>query len=315
MELGRDGAPRGGKAVLLMAYGSPQTVDEILPYYTHMRGGRPPSPAALEELQARYRAIGGTSPLQEITQAQARGLESVLKSRDPDWRVAVGMKHSPPFIEEAVTALQASGAESIVGLVLAPHYSQMSVGEYRERAGRAAGNEAEGSLTFIDDWHLDRGYVAWLAERVKAELEAIAPPDPGHTGVIFTAHSLPARLREMGDPYPDQLEETAAAVAAEAGLTRWTTGWQSVAQTGEPWLGPELEAVMAAEAAAGMRHLVVCACGFTADHLEILYDIDLEAQQRAAELGVTLRRTPMPNDDPEFIRVLADLIWRRTAGD
>jgi ferrochelatase len=303
-------APSPAKAVLLMAYGSPRSPEEILPYYTHMRGGRTPSPEAVAELKARYAAIGGHSPLTEITIAQAEGLEVALNANDGDnWSVYVGMKHSHPFIEDTVREMAEKGVEQAVGIVLAPHYSVMSIAGYVERAIRTAGETAAApQLSFVQDWHLHPGYVSWLAQRVAAQLAKLGEQRGPRALVIFTAHSLPARLREMGDPYPDQLGETAAAVAAELRLDHWTTGWQSVAQTaGEPWLGPELLDVVRSEKAKGTDDFVVCACGFVADHLEILFDLDVEAQREASGLGVTILRTDMPNADPGFLEILADL--------
>ncbi|MGH7641809.1 MAG: ferrochelatase [Candidatus Dormibacteria bacterium] len=298
-----------GKAVLLMAYGSPRSRAEILPYYTHMRRGRPPAPAALAELERRYAAIGGRSPLQEITERQAEALERELRRRDgAEWQVVVGMKHSPPFLEDAVSQLQADGVALAVGLVLAPHFSHMSIGEYVSRARAAQAKLPRRlDLRFVTDWHLDPGYLGWLCDRVQEQLTQVDAPR-GEALVIFTAHSLPARLKEMGDPYPGQLAETAAAVAQRAQLPNWTTAWQSVAQTGEPWLGPELLDVVRNAAARGTRQFVVCACGFTADHLEILYDLDVEAQAEAARLKVQLTRTPMPNARSDFADVLATLV-------
>lgn len=303
------GSEPGSKAVLLMAYGSPRSRAEILPYYTHMRGGRPPSASALQELERRYDAIGGSSPLQEITRSQALALEQELRHRDgPSWRVVVGMKHSAPFLEDAVDRLVEWGVTQAVGLVLAPHYSQMSVGEYLRRVEvAAASSPSRLELGFVTDWHLDPGYVGWLGDRVRAQLAKFGSNQAAPPLVVFTAHSLPARLGELGDPYPGQLGETAAATAAQARLTNWTTAWQSVARTGEPWLGPELLDVVREAAAQGTQEFLVCACGFTADHLEILYDLDVEAQAEAVRLGVRIARTPMPNADPDFVNILADL--------
>lgn len=302
--------PGPTKAVLLMAYGSPKNHEEILPYYTHMRGGRTPSPEALAGLQARYAAIGGHSPLAEITIAQADGLRRTLNSgEDRPWAVYVGMKHSHPFIEDAVREMAEHGVKQAIGIVLAPHYSVMSIAEYLKRASRTA-QETPGApqLTFVEAWHLHPGYISWLAGQVRAELAKLGKQRSQRALTIFTAHSLPARLREMGDPYPDQLGETAAAVAAELGLGNWTTGWQSMAQTaGEPWLGPDLLEVVRSEKAKGTSDFVVCACGFVADHLEVLFDLDVEAKREASELGITIARTAMPNADPQFLEVLSDL--------
>lgn len=298
-----------------MAYGSPSSPEEILPYYTHMRGGRPPRADALAGLEERYRAIGGGSPLTEVTIAQARALENLLRSEDgEDWCVKVGMKHTHPFIEEAVAELAAGGPCDVVGLVLAPHYSSMSVAGYLERA-RAAAAGTGLRMGFVEDWHLDTSYLDWLAVAVRRELDRIGRTRAGQALVVFTAHSLPERLRQLGDPYPDQLGETAAEVARRLSLPNWTVGWQSVAQdAGEPWLGPELLEVVRSGAARGVRDFVVCACGFVADHLEVRYDLDLEAQALARELRVSVHRTAMPNADPAFIRTLLGLARRGMAG-
>ncbi len=299
-------------AVLLMAYGSPRDRADILPYYTHMRGGRPPTPEAMAELERRYQAIGGRSPLTEITFAQASALRSVLQREyGSRWDVVVGMKHNHPFLEEAVAELCSRGVDRVIALTLAPHYSAMSIAGYVQRVRTAAAaldNPPE--FAFIEDWHLHPGYISWLADQVRGQLDALGPARAADALVVFSAHSLPARLREMGDPYPDQLGETAAAVAARLGLSQWTTGWQSVARSaGEPWLGPELLEVVQMEAGRGRRDFIVCACGFVADHLEVLFDLDVEAQAEADRLQVTIRRTAMPNDDPAFVRgVLADLV-------
>ncbi|MFZ0994419.1 MAG: ferrochelatase [Candidatus Dormiibacterota bacterium] len=304
---------QAARAVLLMAYGSPRDHSEILAYYSHMRGGRQPQPEALAELERRYQAIGGSSPLQGITHAQAEALGQELQRREGmRWRVAVGMKHSHPFIEEAVDELAAEGTTEAIGLVLAPHFSAMSVGEYVSRAKSAAAKHASPvRLRFVTDWHTEAGYVKWLGARVREVLAQ--SPGGAAAQVIFTAHSLPASLKDRGDPYPGQLLETATAVAEEAQLANWTTAWQSVAKTGEPWLGPELLDVLRESTASGIKEFVVCACGFTADHLEILYDLDIEAQAEAARLGVRLSRTPMPNASPDFVAVLADLVQAGTA--
>jgi len=306
------GSATSETAVLLMAYGSPRDQADILPYYTHMRGGRTPGAEAMAELEARYQAIGGHSPLTEITVAQAQRLQEVLNAPGQTLvRVAVGMKHNHPFLEEAVAELAGQGVTRIVAMVLAPHYSVMSVAGYVERVRAAAEPFADRlRVSFIEDWHLHPGYVRWLARQVEARLAAMGSERASQALVIFTAHSLPARLRDMGDPYPDQLGETAGAVAKAMDLPNWTTGWQSVAQSaGEPWLGPELLEVVRQEAAQGRKDFVVCACGFVADHLEVLFDLDVEAQQEARNLGVAIVRTAMPNDDESFVRdVLAELV-------
>ena len=281
--------------VLVMAYGTPATPDDVEAYYTHVRRGRPPTPELLVDLQRRYAAIGGTSPLLELTRRQAIGLQAELGD---GFRVELGMKHAPPFIEDGVAAL--ATVDRAVGLVLAPHYSAMSVGEYATRA--------EG-VDVIEHWWDAPSYLDLLADAVKRGLDAL----PEGSEVVFTAHSLPQRILETGDPYPDQLRATAEAVAARAGIARWSQAWQSAGRTPDPWLGPDILAVLDDRAAAGRAGVLVCPCGFVSEHLEILYDLDVEARARADALALPFARTAMPNDDPAFLRVLADVVLARLA--
>jgi len=296
--------------VLLMAYGTPADPEAIEGYYTHVRRGRPPTPELLAELEGRYEAIGGISPLLERTLAQAAGVQAAL---GPGFAVELGMKHATPFIEDGVATLARRGVRRAVGLVLAPHYSRLSVGEYVGRATAAAA-EAGLDMTFIESWHLAPGYISVLADRVTSALAEVGKADGvGRTEVVFTAHSLPARILDDGDPYPVQLAETAAAVAAAAGLDRdpdmhWRVAWQSAGRTSDPWIGPDVLEVLSELSVAGVANVVVCAAGFVSDHLEILYDLDVEATALAAELGLNFRRTTMPNDDPAFCATLAGLV-------
>jgi ferrochelatase len=275
--------------VLVMAYGTPASPDDVEAYYTDIRRGRPPTPEQLADLQRRYDAIGGISPLLERTRAQVAGLQAALGG---GYRVALGQKHAAPFIEDGRADLIALEVDRIVGLVLAPHYSALSIGQYEDRATPDV---------MIRSWHLEDGLVDLLADRVRdAGVDA-------ETEVLFTAHSLPARVIEMGDPYPDQLRETAEAVAARAGVPRWRIAWQSAGRTPEPWLGPDiLEVIPTLDAS----RVVVCPVGFTSDHLEVLYDIDIDARRVAEDAGKTLVRTASLNDDPRFIAVLADVVRR-----
>ncbi len=296
-------------AVLLMAYGTPRTRDDILPYYTDIRRGRPPEPAQLADLTARYDALGGTSPLAARTDAQRAALQDALDTAQPGrFRVALGLKHAEPKIEAAVDALAAQGFTQIVGLVLAPHYSAFSVGEYLKRTREAA--EPHGiTVHGIDSWATEPAFVRFVADDLRTRLAAM----PEHTKVLFTAHSLPQRILTSGDPYPDQLRATAEAVAAEVGLPSWNSwgiAWQSAGRTPEPWLGPDILQVIdelaASEHDGSDEHgLVVSAVGFVSDHLEVLYDLDIEASKRASERGLRFDRTACVNDDPTVMAALA----------
>ncbi len=284
-----------------MAYGTPATPADVEAYYTHVRRGRPPAPEQLADLRRRYDAIGGTSPLLARTKEQAAGIQGALGD---GFLVELGMKHAAPFIEDGVAALVAAGVPRIVGLVLAPHYSALSVGEYAKRA-EAAAAEAGVGFTMVTSWHLAPGYLDLLTRFVGDEMERLAV-DP--VEVVFTAHSLPTRILDMGDPYPDQLAETAASVAARAGVERWSVGWQSAGRTPEPWIGPDILSVLPALRDAGAAGVVVCAAGFVSDHLEVLYDLDVEARAAADAIGLAFTRTPSPNADPGFCATLADVV-------
>ena len=296
------------KGVLVMAYGTPKGLDDIEPYYTDIRRGRPPTPDQLAELTGRYQAIGGKSPLFEITKAQTLGLEKRLAGV----RAYLGQKHAAPFIGDAVEAMAKDEVTEVIGLVLAPHYSSMSVGEYRRRV--LAARDALGwhaSVDVIESWHLEPGFIELLAGRVK-EAHARLPADARERAVtVFTAHSLPRKILEGGDPYPSQLQETADAVADATGLEAHTIGWQSAGRTADPWIGPDVLEVMERVAGKGASGIVVCPCGFVSDHLEVLYDVDVECAAKARELGIEMVRTESLNTDPAFLDILADVVSRR----
>jgi protoporphyrin/coproporphyrin ferrochelatase len=278
-------------AVVLMAYGSPTRPEDIPAYFEDIRGGRPVRPEAVAELAERYRRIGGSSPLNEITERQRAALE-----HDLGVPVYVGMKHWTPRIADAVDRALEEGAERIVGLVLAPHYSGISIGGYRDRLEDGVGNRAE--LVMIESWHDHKPFVEILAERV-GETDA---------HVVFTAHSLPARILDQGDPYKDQLLETSRLVAERAGVASWSFAFQSASPTGEPWLGPDILEELDDLYARGVRKVLVAPVGFVSDHLEILWDIDVEAREKADELGLELDRIESLNDAPEFARALSVLV-------
>jgi ferrochelatase len=283
-----------------MAYGTPSGPDDVEAYYTHIRRGRPPEPEQLRELAGRYEAIGGASPLREITEAQVAAIAGALGD---DWSVAAGFKHSPPFVEDGVAELAATGVDRIVGLVLAPHFSRSSVGEYGVRmAGAAAAHEL--AATLVPSWH---DLPAWLDFQTAAVGAALATL-PERSKVLFTAHSLPERVL-ADDPYPDQLRESAAAIAERAGLARWagwSIAWQSAGRTADVWRGPDVLEVIDDLAGTGRADgVLVCPQGFTADHLEVLYDLDIEARRRAGERGLAFARTKSLNADGAVLAGLA----------
>ncbi len=293
--------------LLVMAYGTAAGPDDIERYYTDIRGGRAPTPEALEDLRARYTAIGNTFPLDRITREQAAGLEAELNARgDRTWKAYVGYKHSPPFVTEAVVRMERDGITEAYGIVMAPHYARMSIGGYLDRV--RAGNPRAMRIHVIQSWNTHPSFVEVLSNRVAAARDRLMEDELANDLVIFSAHSLPARIVEEGDPYPDQLRETGEAVAERLGLERWVTAWQSAGRTPEPWLGPPLEEVVAKAAADGHTAVVSCPCGFTADHLEVLYDVDIEAADAAEEAGIRLVRTESMNADPAFIRAVADVV-------
>ena len=291
-------------AVLLMAYGTPRTREDIEPYYTDIRRGRPPTPEALADLVARYDALGGTSPLAARTDAQRAALQAALDAAAPDrFVVSLGLKHADPKVEAAVEQIAAQGYRRIVGLVLAPHWSTFSIGQYLERA-RAAAEPHGIEFAGLESWATEPAYVQFIADDLRARLATM----PAGTKVLFTAHSLPQRIIEAGDRYPDELRATAEAVAAAAGLDDWSSwaiAWQSAGRTPEPWLGPDILQVIDDLAAAGEKGVVVSAVGFVADHLEVLYDLDIEAAHRAASHGMAFARTACVNDNPAVMAALA----------
>ena len=290
--------------VLLMAYGTPASHQDIEPYYTHIRHGHPPTPELLHELTSRYDAIGGLSPLLDISRLQAEGLGEVL-----GMPVVLGMKHATPFIEDAVDRLVEQGVDKVVGLVLAPHYSTMSVGQYEKRVrDRLMSASHETEFVMIRSWHTASGYLSLLTRRLEDAVRKVPRELLDRTEVIFSAHSLPASIVTEGDPYPTQLTETARAVSVLSGWPRWTTAWQSAGRTDAEWLGPDILDVLKGLADRGTRSVIVSPCGFVTDHLEVLYDIDIEAKALADELGLVLVRTESPNADPLFVRALADVI-------
>jgi len=300
--------------LLVMAYGTPASPDVVADYYTHIRRGRPPTDEQLADLVRRYDAIGGISPLAERTEAQRRALADTLDRRRPGtFAVELGQKHAAPFIEDGVAALAKAGASTVIGLVLAPHFSRGSIGEYHDRAATASAVH-DISYRGIDSWHLVPAYLDFMAEAVR---DARATLPEAHQ-VLFTAHSLPERVLD-GDPYPDQLRESAEAIADRVGMlpdTDWSLAWQSAGRTPEPWRGPDILEVIRDLAATGRGEgILVVPQGFTSDHLEVLYDLDIDAARLAGELGLAFARTRSLNDDPAVMDALAGVVSAVLVGD
>jgi protoporphyrin/coproporphyrin ferrochelatase len=291
--------------VVVMAYGSPADASDISRYYTDIRRGRPPTDEQLADLTRRYDAIGGLSPLLERTEAQRMAVQAALDVLAPgQYCTVLGLKHSDPTIEGAVEQLAGQGVTRVVGVVLAPHYSGASVGQYLSRLEEAAGRYGLGA-TGLQSWATEPAFVEFLVRDLGQRLATM----PAATRVVFTAHSLPARVTESGDPYPSELRATAQAVASELGLVesaQWETAWQSAGRTPEPWLTPDILTVIDRLGTdPDVDGVLVCACGFVSDHLEVLYDLDIEARRRAGAIGLAFDRTRCVNDDPAVMAALA----------
>jgi ferrochelatase len=297
-----------------MAYGTPRTPDEIEPYYTDIRRGRPPTPEALADLVARYAAIGGVSPLAQLTEAQATALQSALDAAEPGrFEVSLGLKHADPKVEETARRVADDGVSSVVGLVLAPHYSSYSIGQYLDRTRQGvAESGADIPVAGIDSWAVEPAFVEFLADDLAQRVATMREHTGGRVRVLFTAHSLPQRIIDAGDPYPDELRSTAEAVAARVGLVEgddWQIAWQSAGRTPEPWIGPDiLEVIDSLGSDGDIAGVIVSACGFVADHLEVLYDLDIEAAGRAESLGLAFDRTACVNDHPAIMAALAERV-------
>jgi ferrochelatase len=292
-----------------MAYGTPRSKEEILPYYTDIRRGRPPTDEQLQDLTNRYEAIGGLSPLKQLTEDQRDALQDELNSISPhQFQVFLGLKHASPFIEETVAEVVELGYKKIVGLVLAPHYSSYSIGQYMDRV-RAVAEPAGITVSGIDSWAREEAFIDFLANDMREKLASL----PERTKVLFTAHSLPQRIIDGGDPYPEELRATAELVAEKVGLTRWSDwsiAWQSAGRTPEPWIGPDILEVIdsfASQSASDepIDGVLVSACGFVADHLEVLFDLDIEAAKHAESHGIAFARTACVNANLSVMAALA----------
>lgn len=300
--------------LLVMAYGGPNKIDEVEPYLLDVRGYRPTSQEIIHEVRERYREIGGRSPLLERTQAQARALEAALsanckgRSETCPYKAFVGMRHWHPFIKGALAQMAEAGLTRAVGLVMAPHYSRMSVGAYYQKVEEAG---APIEIARIERWPLLPGYLDALANRICAALQKFPADARAHVPIIFTAHSLPQRILEWNDPYPGELRATAAAVMERLGPRPHEFAFQSAALTPEPWLGPDAGEVIARLAAEGQRHMLIAPIGFVCEHVEILYDVDIGFKRQAESLGVHLERIEMLNTASPMIAGLAALVQAR----
>ncbi len=300
--------------VLVMAYGGPDSLEELPGYLADIRSGRVTNPEVLAEMQDHYRRIGGRSPLLEITRRQVDALQLGLGDQ---FACYIGMRHWHPWLEETVGAMVSDGIRRAVGLVLAPHYSSMSVGRYLAKIAEGL-QMYHGEIEFrhVESYHRAPGLISALARRVEEGIDRFPADQRDTVHVVFSAHSLPKRILDSGDPYDEQLRETASLVAERSGLptSRWSWSYQSAGKSPEPWLGPQLEEHIPELASRGVRNIVSVPVGFVGDHVEILYDIDIEAMEAARRAGVTLVRPPALNDDPEFIEALVSTV-RERAGE
>ncbi|HEX5520325.1 MAG TPA: ferrochelatase [Longimicrobiaceae bacterium] len=296
--------------VLVLAYGTPETLDDVEPYYTHIRGGRTPAPHLVADLRERYEKVGGQTPLYRLTKSVADQLAERLEADRPgEYRVYLGMKHWHPFIEEAVSEILADGVREVIGVVLAPHYSRYSLEGYRTYTLDALQKHDDAfRFHFVERWHDEPLFRELIARRIAEGLRQFPEEMRSEARVVFSAHSLPEKIVALGDPYVDELRDSAAGIAEIAGLEQYGFCYQSEAPTPEPWLGPDIVDYLEALHGEGVRAVLSVPFGFVADHLEVLWDIDTEAQAKAGELGMTLRRIRMPNDDADFVEAIEAVV-------
>ncbi|EJY1255736.1 ferrochelatase [Listeria monocytogenes] len=300
--------------LLVMAYGTPYKDEDIERYYTDIRHGHKPSEEMIADLRGRYHAIGGLSPLAKITEAQAYGLEKALNdSQDEvEFKAYIGLKHIEPFIEDAVEAMHKDGIEEAISIVLAPHYSSFSVEAYNKRAKDAADKLGGPSIKAINDWYKQPKFIQMWADRINETAKQIPADELLDTVLIVSAHSLPEKIKQHNDPYPDQLQETADFIFGKVVVPHYALGWQSEGKTGEPWLGPDVQDLTRElYGQEKYKHFIYTPVGFVAEHLEVLYDNDYECKVVTDEVGAAYHRPPMPNADPEFLEVLRTVVWEK----
>ncbi|MEW9675019.1 ferrochelatase [Lentibacillus sp. L22] len=304
--------------LLVMAYGTPYKEEDIERYYTDIRHGRKPTPEMLEDLKSRYKAIGGISPLARITEEQAKALETNLNQQQDEYEfhVYIGLKHIEPFIEDAVEQMVKDGMEEAVSLVLAPHYSTFSVMAYNQRANDAAAKHGKPKIVSVESWYNEPGFIDFWAKQINQVYDKMPEEEKENACLVISAHSLPEKILQNGDPYPDQLKETAKLISEKTGITNYAIGWQSEGNTPDPWLGPDVQDLTRElYEQQGYRSFVYAPVGFIADHLEVLYDNDYECKVVCDELGATYHRPEMPNAQPEFIDALATVVMKKVRSE
>ncbi len=300
--------------LLVMAYGTPYKEEDIERYYTHIRRGRKPTLEMLEDLCNRYQAIGGISPLAKITIDQAKKLEEHLnKIQDEvEFKLYLGLKHIEPFIEDAVNQMHADGIIEAISLVLAPHFSTFSIQSYNGRAKEEAEKIGGPKINSIESWYSEPKFIQYWTDQVKNIFLEMPEEERNQAVLICSAHSLPEKIIQMGDPYPDQLHETADLIAKNAHVVNYEIGWQSAGNTPEPWIGPDVQDLTRTLfEEKGYKAFVYAPVGFVSDHLEVLYDNDIECKVVCDQVGANYYRPEMPNSQPEFIDALATIVLNK----
>ncbi len=299
--------------LLVMAYGTPYKEEDIERYYTHIRRGRKPSEEQLTDLKDRYKAIGGISPLAKITEDQAKGLERHLNDIQDvvEFKLYIGLKHIEPFVEDAVQEMHNDGIEEAVSIVLAPHFSTFSIKSYNGRAKEEAEKIGGPTIHSIESWYDEPKFISYWSKRIKAIFEGMTEKEREKAVLIVSAHSLPEKIIANGDPYPDQLKETADFIVEESGVQNVAIGWQSEGNTPDPWIGPDVQDLTRdLYEKHGYTSFVYAPVGFVADHLEVLFDNDYECKVVTDEIGANYYRPEMPNAQDEFIDVLSTVVLK-----
>lgn len=297
--------------LLIMAYGGPNSMEDVRPYLLDVRHHRPTSEEIFREVEDRYELIGGRSPILELTEAQGKGIENSLNELAPDgesWNVWLGMRHWHPYIAETVAEMEAAGVQQAVTLVMAPHYSAMSIGAYNSAVAKSADGMETAS---IDRWNLMPGYLEALTDRINDALQKFPEDVRDTVPIIYTAHSLPERIRENNDPYESDLNETFEAMKARFSSHPGFWAYQSAAMTKDPWLGPDASETIEQIHSDGGKHVLIVPVGFVCEHVEVLFDIDVEFKEQANDLGMQLERIVMVNDHPAMMRGLAEIVRQR----